>query len=257
MSIPPLILLIGGHDPSGGAGLQADIETVCTHGCHAISVVTCLTTQDSHDVHRLHPQAVENFTAQLDTLLADMQPHVVKIGLLGDAGLASVLASRLARLQRPVVLDPVLAAGGGSDLASTELLSVIRGQLLPLTTLLTPNRAEARRLSGIEDPQQAAAALLQAGCEHVLLTGADEAEGGQVRNSLFNAQGRKDYDWPRLPYSYHGSGCTLATACACELGLGKPATEVVDLAQRFAWHALERASHPGGGQHMPNRVCPR
>ena len=253
MNTPPLLLLIGGHDPSGGAGLQADIETAAALGCRATSLVTCLTTQDSRNVQSLHPQRPQDLQAQLELLLADMQPDVIKIGLLGDATLARLLAEHLHQLQIPLVLDPVLAAGGGSDLASEELIAVIREHWLPISTLITPNRAEARRLSGLEDAHDAAQWLLQAGCQQVLLTGADEATGEQVRNTLFSAHGEQHFDWPLLPHSYHGSGCTLASACACELALGRPASEAVERAQQFTWNALQAAERPGRGQHLPMR----
>jgi hydroxymethylpyrimidine/phosphomethylpyrimidine kinase len=252
-----VILLVGGHDPSGGAGLQADLETVAALGCQAVSLVTCLTAQDSRNVSALYPQPSGHFQRQLELLLDDIQPDMVKIGLLGHVGLADLLADYLRQLDRPLVLDPVLAAGGGSDLASAALLEVIRERLLPQTHLLTPNRAEARRLSGSDSAEAAARALLQTGCRHVLLTGADEAQGGQVRNSLFSQGGRVDYAWPRLPHTYHGSGCTLASACACQLALGLPAAEAVREAQQFTWNALRRANRPGNGQHIPNRrLCP-
>jgi len=253
MATSPVILLIGGHDPSGGAGLQADLETVAAHACQAVSLVTCLTAQDTRNVRKLYPQPAANFRRQLEVLLSDINPVMLKIGLLGEARLASVLADCLQQLDTPVVLDPVLAAGGGTDLASAALLEVIRERLLPRTRLLTPNRAEARRLSGSENAESAAQALLQTGCQQVLLTGADEAEAGQVRNSLFNADGRVDYDWPSLPHVYHGSGCTLASACACQLALGLAPAEAVRAAQQFTWDALRRANRPGKGQHIPNR----
>jgi hydroxymethylpyrimidine/phosphomethylpyrimidine kinase len=257
MATPPLILLIGGHDPSGGAGLQADLETVAAHGCQAITLVTCLTAQDTRNVHKLYPQPAADFRHQLELLLTDINPDMLKIGLLGDARLANALADYLPQLDLPVVLDPVLAAGGGTELASAALLEVMRDRLLPQTRLLTPNRAEARRLSGSTSAETAAQALLRTGCQQVLLTGADEAQDGQVRNSLFDPDRRVDYTWPRLPYTYHGSGCTLASACACQLALGLPAAEAVREAQQFTWDALRRANRPGNGQHIPNRrMCP-
>lgn len=253
MPTPPSILFIGGHDPVGGAGLQADIETACSLQCRAYSLVTCLTTQDSRNVQALHPQPPQQLLRQLRLLLDDVRPDLVKVGLLGDARLASLLAPAIAELDRPVVFDPVLAAGGGTDLASAELIDALRELWLPMITLLTPNRAEARRLAGDNDPISAVGALLATGCDYVLLTGADEAEGVQVRNSLFDGKQRLDYDWPRLPHTYHGSGCTLASACACELARGQPMVEAVQAAQSFAWQTLQRAQQPGHGQHLPTR----
>jgi len=245
--------MIGGHDPSGGAGLQADIETAATHRCRAYSLVTCLTTQDSRNVQAVYPQPAAQLAAQFDLLLADVRPDLVKVGLLGDAELAGMLAERLAALGVPLVLDPVLAAGGGTPLAGERLLEVIREHWLPITHLLTPNRSEARRLSGCEESEAAADALLDAGCRQVLLTSADESQGEQVRNTLFSRNGQRPFDWPLLPHSYHGSGCTLASACACQIALGSDIENAVTKAQQFTWNALARAEHPGKGQYLPTR----
>jgi hydroxymethylpyrimidine/phosphomethylpyrimidine kinase len=248
-----MILFIGGHDPSGGAGLQADLETAFSFGCRATSLVTCLTAQDSHNVKAIHPQRAGDFEHQARLLLSDIQPSVIKIGLLGDAQIARATATLLETLQLPVVLDPVLAAGGGKSLANESLLQVIREQLLPLTTLLTPNRAEARRLSGMQDIDRSAQALLGSGCKALLITGADETDSDEVRNTLYQAEDRQDYEWPRLPHVYHGSGCTLSSACACELSSGKPIEQAVQQAQKFTWEALKNAKTIGSGQRFPTR----
>ena len=251
MSNTPQILFLGGHDPSGGAGLQADIETAQAHGCRAYTVVTCLTVQDSSNVFALQPQEGAAFQAQLECLLQDVRPDIVKIGLIGSLDIAQVLANTLKDI--PLVIDPVLAAGGGASMANGKLLSFIRDSLLPATTLLTPNRVEARRLAGNDDTQLAAERLLQAGCAHILLTGADEAESGVVTNRLLSHGLHRDFQHPLLPYRYHGSGCTLASACACNLALGVPMATAVERALDWTWQTLRQAENPGRGQHLPNR----
>lgn len=251
MSDTPQILFIGGHDPSGGAGLQADIETAQAHGCRACTLVTCLTTQDSSNIREVHSQNGTAFKAQLDCLLGDIRPDMIKIGLIGDPEIARILAERLA--DYPLVVDPVLSAGGGTDLANASLIEIIRDGLAPLATLLTPNRAEARRLTDQEDAVQAAQQLLQAGCRHVLLTGADETRSESVSNLLLAPAGQHRFEHPLLPHRYHGSGCTLASACACNLALGQPVETAVEHALDWTWQALRQAEHPGKGQHLPNR----
>ncbi len=250
----PIVLFIGGHDPSGGAGIQADIETAQALGCRATSLITCLTTQDSTNVRALHIQPVEDLLGQLDCLLSDMRPQAIKIGLLGSAEVIPPLAERLATLAVSLVLDPVLAAGGGQRLADERLVAAIRRHLLPLTTLLTPNRAEARRLAMTAEPDTAARELLGLGAGAVLLTGADEARGDQVINRLFQEAGEQDFNWPLLPHTYHGSGCTLAAACACGLARGGDLAPVVEQAQAWTWQTLAHAEHPGDGQWLPRRL---
>ncbi len=253
---PPIILSVAGHDPSGGAGIQADIEAIAACGGRAVTVVSALTVQDSRDVRRLEPVAPELLEEQARTLLADIPVQAIKIGLIGSADNARAIARVLAdHPGPPVVLDPVLAAGGGSELASDELLAAIRETLLPRIDLLTPNTPEARRLGGGQTPGQCAERLLAAGCGAVLVTGTHE-ESEQVVNRLFRRQASPlDLAWPRLPHSYHGSGCTLAAAVAALLGRGQPLEQAVARAQEYTWNSLSRGYRPGGGQHLPDRLA--
>lgn len=250
----PRILCIGGHDPSGGAGIQADIETVVALGGQALTLVTALTAQDTRNIADILPTPVDAFARQADTLLADIRPDAIKIGLLGSPAVVPVVRRLLDAFAGPVVLDPVLGASGGFVLDGGGLAALIREQLLPRCSLITPNRAEARRLAGIDDTAQAAAELLEAGAAAALVTGADEADGDQVENRLFTpAAETRCFRWPRLPHHYHGSGCTLASACATRLALGDSLGDAVDAAQQFTWQALERATRAGSGQWLPRR----
>lgn len=253
---PPVVLCIAGHDPVGGAGIQADIETLAALGCHAATAISCLTVQDTVDVSRIAVGNLSVMDAQIAAICADLPVAAVKIGLLGDATVTAVVSAALTGLGVPVVVDPVLAAGGGRDLAAGGLVQALRA-LLPRVTLLTPNRAEARRLTGLSDPADAAQALLAAGCGAVLLTGADEAVGDQVVNRLYRPdRPPQEYAWPRLAGSYHGSGCTLASACAARLALGDTLETAVQQAQAYTWQTLQQAHRPGRGQALPRRILP-
>jgi hydroxymethylpyrimidine/phosphomethylpyrimidine kinase len=250
---PPIVLSLSGHDPTGGAGIQADIETLARFGCHPATVATCLTVQDSVDVARLSPQSAADFLEQAETLLRDLKVAAIKIGLLGSAEIALVVDGLLAAYPGvPVVLDPVLAAGGGRTLAGDSLIDILRCRLLPRATVSTPNTLEARKLSGQNDPDACARTLLDLGCPAVLLTGAHE-DGPEVVNRLYRAAGVASWHWPRLPYSYHGSGCTLASAVAALLALGRDIEAAAAEAQQFTWQALHHGFKLGRGQHFPNR----
>lgn len=249
----PVVLCLAGHDPTGGAGLQADIEILRRLGCHPATVVTSLTAQDTWNVRRVYPQAPEDFLEQARLVIADLPVAVIKIGLLGSAGIADAVAEVLdAAAGLPVVLDPILAAGGGHPLAGAALLQALRGRLIPQATVVTPNTPEARRLTGAESPDECAAALLAMGCRNVLLTGAHE-DGETVVNRWYGEQGRVDKHWPRLPGTYHGSGCTLASALAGALASGLPMAEAVDQAQRLTWESLRAGYALGRGQWLPRR----
>ena len=250
----PIVLSISGHDPSGGAGIQADIEAITALGCKAVTVVTCITVQDTVNVRRVAPLSPELVDEQLRTLLNDISIGVIKIGLLGDAAIADTVAAVLSdHPEIPVVLDPVLAAGGGRQLATTGLIQSIRGNLLPQTSLITPNSPEARRLADRQGLEECAFDLLQCGCEAVLITGTHEQKP-EVTNLLYR-DGKKPLHstWPRLPGSHHGSGCTLASSIAALLAVGLTLEEAVLEGQQYTWNALSFGTTPGKGQSLPDR----
>ena len=254
--LPPIVLCFSGHDPTGGAGLHADIEAVAASGSHAASTVTCLTVQDTHDVKRLAPTDPELFRQQAEAVLNDLPVAAIKIGLIGDVAICRVIVELIAEHSHiPVVLDPVLAAGGGSDLAGEELLNSIRTSLLPLVELATPNSEEARRISGKDDLTEAAAYMLSMGCKNILITGAHE-EGDKVINTLYqgSVDNPQSLEWPRLPHSYHGSGCTLASSVAARIARGQPLLQAVTEAQEYTWKTLERANRFSSGQALPSRL---
>ncbi len=250
----PVVVTFSGHDPTGGAGVQADIEALASFGCHAAPVVTAITVQDTRDVRRVVPLDPELVAEPARAVLDDLPVAGFKIGLLGSAGVAGAIRGLLdAHPGLPVVLDPVTAAGGGTPLAGEAQVEAMRA-LLPRVTLLTPNGVEARRLAGHDDLDACARQLREDGCTWVLVTGGHES-GGEVVNRLYGPAGLADSrSWPRLPHVYHGSGCTLAAAAAGLLAHGRPVVEAVAEAQRYTWATLRHATHPGHGQHLPERL---
>lgn len=256
----PVVLAVGGQDPGGGAGIQADIEAIGANGAHAATVVTCLTVQDSCNLSALHPVEPALILSQAMTVLADTPVSAIKIGLLGSPGAAWAVAELLeSRPGVPVVLDPVLAAGGGRDLAGDELLQVIRQRLLSHCSLLTPNTPEARRLAGRspEEPlERCAEALLALGAGAVLLTGTHEREQDpEIVHRLYRpSRPPATSTCRRLPGRYHGSGCTLAAAIAARLAHGETLEEAVRQALSYTWETLVHAFRAGRCQSLPDRL---
>src|SRR5882724_425048 len=254
-AVPPMVLTFAASDPTGGAGVQADLLTVAALGCHPLSVITALTVQDTHGVERVLPIEAPWIAAQAQRVLADIPVAAFKAGVLASAPNVRAVSEVIARHAAvPFVVDPVLASGRGDALTEEDAIEALRELLLPHVTVLTPNSLEARRLAGgAADLAECARRLVDHGCEFVLITGTHEA-GADVLNVLYDASGvvREDR-WPRLPASYHGSGCTLAAAIAAELARGLEAPEAVQAAQRFTWESLAAGFRPGGGQWLPNR----
>jgi hydroxymethylpyrimidine/phosphomethylpyrimidine kinase len=258
-SHPPVLLVIAGNDPSGGAGLAADIQAATALGVHPAPVVAALTVQDTQDVSRVVAVDPELVTAQAERVFEDMRVAAVKLGLLANADVGRAVAALLRKHPGlPLVVDPVLKASGGGSLAEDALLQVYLEQIFPLATLVTPNAAESRRLApGAPDAPARARVLLKAGAGHVLIKGADEATP-EVHNSLFSADGGQvELVWPRLPGVYHGSGCTLAAAVAALLARGEGLTAAVREAQRYTWESLRDGWQLGRGQRIPDRQTRR
>lgn len=253
---PPIVLCFAASDPTGGAGVQADILTVAALGCHPLSVLTALTAQDTRGVHGVQAVQAGWVEAQARRLLEDMPVDAFKIGVLGSAANVEAVARAIEQRPRlPVVLDPVLASGRGDALADAATREALRACLLPLATVLTPNSLEARHLCGDDGAslEACAARLVEMGCGQVLVTGTHEP-GAQVVNTLYGAAGRLREDrWPRLPGGYHGSGCTLASALAAFLARGLAVPEAAREAQAYTWKALQRGFNAGAGQSLPHR----
>lgn len=253
----PVVLCFSGLDPSGGAGLQADIETIAALGGHAAVVCTALTVQDSQRVYGFEAVSAELVHQQAKAVLADLPVGAIKLGMLGSGAIASVVADLLtSHPQIPVVLDPVLAANSGGNLANDDLAQGLL-LLLPLATVITPNSVEARRLAQTGDLDAAVKILLAQDARHILLKGGHEP-GATILNQLYNANGLlRESRTPRLPGEFHGSGCTLAAAIAVGLAAGQALPDAIASAEAFVDSALQHADRPrADGQFLPRRVSP-
>jgi hydroxymethylpyrimidine/phosphomethylpyrimidine kinase len=268
--LPPIVLSFAASDPTGGAGIQADIMTLASMGCHPLSVITALTVQDTAGVEDVLPIDSDWVTDQARALLEDVSVSAFKLGMLGSVENIMAIAEILADYPDiPLVFDPVLASGRGDQFADEDMVDAMIELLLPQTTIITPNSLEARRLTLDEEGDDAddgeeagqdpttlvecARRLIVAGSEFVLVTGTHE-NTEQVVNTLYGSHGMVRSDkWERLPGSYHGSGCTLASAIAANLANGLEIAEAVKDAQEYTWQALAAGFRPGMGQYLPDR----
>ena len=257
---PPIVLTFAASDPSGGAGLQADILTLASMGCHPLSVLTAVTVQDTLGVEDMQALDAEWVSDQARCLLADMPVDAFKVGVLGSVEIIAAIAEIVSDYPDvPLVLDPVLASARGDAFATDEMMEAMRELLLPHATIVTPNSIEARRLADVDDDDDASLALcaerlIEMGAEFVLITGTHEASVDVV-NTLYGKNGIVRTDtWARLPGSYHGSGCTLASAIAAMLANGLALPEAVREAQDYTWQTLRKAYRPGMGQFLPDRL---
>lgn len=255
----PVVLLFGGNDPVGGAGLAADIETLTAQGCYAAPVVTALTVQNTTGVTRVEAVATELVEQQARAVLNDLPVTAIKTGLLAAPETVELVAKLSGEYDLPLIVDPVTTSGSGHALAVESLTNTYIESLLPKTLLLTPNTLEARDLADpdisnhSDDADAWAKSILSTGCQWVLITGTHE-DLPDIRHRLYSQNGLvKTVRQPRLAGDYHGSGCTLASACAAGVAHGLDMETVVINGLAYTQGSLESALHLGKGQWLPNR----
>lgn len=254
-STSPVVLCFSGLDPTGGAGIQADIEAIGWHGCHATSIVTANTVQNTHNVLCFKPVDASLILHQARTLFKDMRISAVKIGMIGSASVAEAIYTLLREYPHiPVIFDPVLYAGGGSSLAKNNLIDAINTLIVPLSHILTPNIPEALSMTNTKSsPELAAATLNRLGAKHVLLTGTHSNNPDVVHKLFSNEKCQHTFKYRRLKKEYHGSGCTLAASIAALIAQKLETLNACQNALDYTYKTLKNAQALGKGQLIPNR----
>lgn len=275
----PCVLVFAGHDPSGGAGIQADIEAIAAQGAHALPIITALTVQDNNQVRAVYPVDTHILLEQFETLLAQVPIAAVKVGIVGSRENAELIAECVARLRNispsiAVIVDPVLASGRGDALAIHDAVLAVQA-VLHCASLITPNLPELLRLTGNEQSEnkQSASEQLwsaqsdearmrdlcqQFSCDIFLKGG--HAHGDEVCNRWLqwpadenSTSSMKSWNWPRLAGEFHGSGCTLAAAIVGQFACGHRAEVSLMNAQNYTQCSLKNAYQIAAGQSIPWR----
>ncbi|MDO6823989.1 hydroxymethylpyrimidine/phosphomethylpyrimidine kinase [Marinobacter sp. 1_MG-2023] len=241
-------------DPSGGAGIQADIQAITSLGCHPLPVLSCLTVQDTRNVYGAEAVDPELIRQQLQCISNDAPIHAIKTGALGNAAVVDVLVEFLEKHPEiPVITDPVVKAAGGGDLADEDILARMKGRLFPLAEMITPNGEELALLGESANPDEAARKLLEKGCVSVLATGG-HGTGIRITNTLYN-HSPTPMTWhiERIGGEYHGTGCTLAAAIAAGRAQGLSPRAAISQAQNYVHRTILHALEVGKGQPVPDR----
>jgi hydroxymethylpyrimidine/phosphomethylpyrimidine kinase len=244
------VLIIAGSDPSGGAGIQADIKTCAAFGAYAMTAITAVTVQNTLGVSRVEMLPADLVRDQIKACLDDIGADVVKIGMLGTAETIAVVAEAIEPLDAFIILDPVSVATSGDKLLEDDAMNALRDTLLPLADLVTPNVPEAAWLTGlkitdVDDLTKAGDALLERGVYAALMKGG-HLDGKSVFDVLVSEEGANIMSGPRIRSRHtHGTGCTLASAVAANMALGLPLDEAVMRAREFVFEAIRTA--PGFG----------
>ena len=251
----PSVLSIAGFDGSGGAGIQADIKTISALGCYATSVLTALPVQNTQGVKTIFPIPLEAVSEQIDSIMEDIVPDAIKIGMVHTPQLVEVLVEKLQDYRDiPVVFDPVMVATSGHRLIEEETIAVIIKKLLPLAHIITPNMDEAailsnRKVENLEDMMQAGDSIRKLGSNAVLLKGGHQ-KTKVITSLLFDESANpKAFEYEKIETNNtHGSGCTLSSAIASFLALGNSLYEAVDLAQEYVYQAISQGADTQTGK---------
>lgn len=254
----PNILSIAGSDPSGGAGIQADIKSISANGGYAMAAITALTAQNTRGVDGAETVAPAFLAQQIASIRADIRIDAVKIGMVATGALIETTVAALAGLEAPIVLDPVMVAKGGDRLLAQEAVAALRDHLVPHVDVITPNLPEAADLLGVseaqtpEDMEAQAQALADLGARAVLLKGGHLA-GAESPDLLFDGAQMHWFSGRRSPSkNTHGTGCTLSSALATQLGHGQEITTAVRRAKTYVAGAIGHAETLSvGGGHGP------
>ncbi|MFP4097508.1 MAG: bifunctional hydroxymethylpyrimidine kinase/phosphomethylpyrimidine kinase [Alphaproteobacteria bacterium] len=243
----PNVLSIAGSDPSGGAGVQADLKTFSALGCYGMAALTALTVQNTQGVRDVHDVPAAFVRAQIEAIFEDIEVGAVKIGMLAHVDVIEQVAGALETYKPPfIVLDPVMVATSGDPLISSEAIEVLRDRLVPLADVITPNIPEAQKLSrrAVLDMEEAAQGLLALGSRAVFLKGG-HLKGDEVRDVFVSRDGGCDvFSAPRVDTANtHGTGCTLSSAIAAYLAKGVSLPEACRKAKTFLTGALQHADN--------------
>jgi len=253
----PPVLAIGGHDPSGGAGIIADAQALLALGAWPLTLISCLTAQNTQLIKQITYQPVEALQLQLEALIADFFPAAIKLGVMGSLEVQTLVAQLVKRYPRlPLVVDPVLASTSGTSFSSDALIEQLKDEILPYCTVITPNLQELEQLVPTKGTLEfKARQLIKLGCKAVLVTGTHNQKH-TVKNLLFTDLVSEPLvnRWQRLEGEFHGSGCTLASALAALLARGEALTQAAVKAQDYTWHSLEKALKLTEGQLLPLRI---
>jgi len=251
----PVVLSFNVHDSTGATGIAADIEALSSQACRSASVVTCLSVQDSQLVSSLIPIDADIIVQSARAVLEDAPVDAIKIGLIGSEEGVEVIHEILQDYGNiPVVYDPMLLSSNGMELAEDDVIDAIRELLIPRVGIMTLSKDEAGMLlPEADNPAAMMNALMNKGCDHVLVSGRREA-GEFVVNTLYhNYRIIEQFEWPRLTHEFYGAGCTLSAALAALLAQGLDWLSACREAQNYCWQCLRHASRYGMGQFQPDR----
>ena len=243
----PIVLCFSGFDPTGGAGIQADIEAINANNAQAMGVLTAITAQNTSEIVQFTPVNKELISLQANTILSEFKPKVFKLGMLANSEVVEAILGIISKYPLvPVVLDPVLSSSSNNTLSENNLIKSLE-TIIPLVELITPNQPELDALGGLNK-------LFKLGAKNVLVTTTDNSSNNQITHYWHQPQKTTEFHCDRLPHKYHGSGCTLASSISANLANGLNLALAIKQGLDYTWHSLANATVSNNPQLIPNRT---
>ena len=246
------ILSIGGSDPSSGAGIQSDIKTFSNHDVYGFTVVTAITSQNTRKVTSIEPVSAKSLRAQLDSVLSDFHIDAIKIGMVYNSQIIKVIHSKLRNIKVPIVIDPIIKSTTGATLLKKSALHDYKKMMIPLADVITPNKHEAKVLSGISDTNKSAKKIQSMGAKCVIITGATSSNN-QI--SDFVLEENKEYviSGKKIPIINHGSGCNYSASIAVSLAKGNTMYNAVKAAKDYVYQSIKNSKNIGKGMNITHK----
>jgi len=246
------ILSIGGSDPSSGAGIQSDIKTFSNHDVYGFTVVTAITSQNTRKVTSVEPVSAKSLMAQIDSILSDFHIDAIKIGMVYDSQIIKVIHSKLRNIKVPIVIDPIIKSTTGATLLKKSALHDYKKMMVPLADVITPNKYEAKVLSGISNTNKSAKKIQSMGAKCVIITGATSSNG---KISDFVIEESREYviSGKKIPIRNHGSGCNYSASIAVSLAKGNTIRYAVKAAKDYVYQSIKNSKNIGKGVHITHK----
>ena len=246
------ILSIGGSDPSSGAGIQSDIKTFSNYDVYGFTVITAITSQNTKKVASIEPVSSKSLKTQLDSILSDFQIDAVKIGMVYDSKTIKTIHSKLKNLKVPIIVDPIIKSTTGAILLKKNAIVDYKKMMIPLADVITPNKYEAKVLSGISNPGKAARKMQKMGAKCVIITGATTSKG-KISDLILEENREYTISGKKIPITNHGSGCNYSASIAVSLTKGNTINSAVKTAKDYVYQSIKNSKKLGKGVRITDR----
>ena len=246
------ILSIGGSDPSSGAGIQSDIKTFSNHDVYGFTVVTVITSQNTRKVTSVEPVSAKSLMAQIDSILSDFHIDAIKIGMVYNSQIIKVIHSKLRNIKVPIVIDPIIKSTTGATLLKKSALYDYRKMIVPLADVITPNKHEAKVLSGISNINKSAKKIQLMGANCVIITGATSSNG-KISDFILEENKKYVISGKKIPIRNHGSGCNYSASIAVSLAKGNTIRYAVKAAKDYVYQSIKNSKNIGKGVHITHK----